>query len=125
MGFKHQRQPSPKSVTGHSRRHREQSPPVRVIRDNRQNEQQRPDDFPWNTELVDDFKALEKQIEAMRSKRGVWTSQSKKQLETWIETINECVEKLEVGNSTLNKVYERARGKKSKISGIHTWAPSI
>ena len=125
MGFKHQRQPSPEAVTGPSRRHREQPQPDRVSRADRQDEQQRQDGFLWNLELVDEFKALEKQINEMRSNRGVWNSQSKKQLDTWIETINKCVKKLEAGNSTLNKVYEKAQSKKSKVSGIHTWVQSV
>jgi hypothetical protein len=62
---------------------------------------------------------LKAQIQDMRSKGKGWTTESKKKMDIWIETVNECIKKLEAGTSTLKQEYKKAQRMKSKTSTNH------
>lgn len=124
MGAKHKRQPTPESVsTPWPPYHPEQPEPRGISKF--EDDERETDDFPMNTELIDHYKILRTKIESIRSKRGVWNSQSKNQLESWIETIDKALEKLQAGDRILLEVWKEAQRKRGKRVNVCTLTPSV
>jgi len=119
MGPKHRRQPSPVQHGSYERRtYHQKQPGPDVLTGGGEvavDAQRKQDDFPWNTELIEHFGMLEAQIQDMRSKGKGWTTESKKKMDIWIETVNECIKKLEAGTSTLIQEYKKAKRMKITV----------